>query len=65
MRCLWITTKKLIEKAKGSRCKVCQDYITESEADSCEFQASKTSRGGFNFVHTKCWTGEAREVKQT
>jgi hypothetical protein len=40
MRCLWITTK-----AKHSRCKVCQESITEAEADSYEFQEVKTSRG--------------------
>jgi hypothetical protein len=38
--------KKLIDKAKGSRCKNCQEYITEAEADSCEFQATQTHRGG-------------------
>jgi hypothetical protein len=38
--------KKLIEKAKGSRCRICQNEITESEAESQGFQATKTSRGG-------------------
>jgi hypothetical protein len=38
--------KKLIDKAKHSRCRICQDEIAESEADSCDFQATKTSRGG-------------------
>ena len=37
---------KLIDKAKGSRCRICQECITEIEAESCEFQACKTSRGG-------------------
>ncbi|HHV13226.1 MAG TPA: hypothetical protein GXX75_23420 [Clostridiales bacterium] len=38
--------KKLIDKAKVSRCRICWEYITEAEADACEFQACKTSRGG-------------------
>lgn len=38
--------KKLIDKAKRSRCKICQEYISEAEADACEFQACKTTRGG-------------------
>lgn len=38
--------KKLIDKAMRSRCKICQEYIEESEAAACEFQACKTSRGG-------------------
>jgi hypothetical protein len=50
--------KKLIDKAKGSRCKICWEYITESEADSCEFQVSKTSRGNFAFIHNKCLKGD-------
>lgn len=57
--------KKLILKAKHSRCKICQEYITETEADSCDFQAVKTSRGGFNFVHTRCWKGERRQYENT
>lgn len=55
-------TKQLIDKAKGSRCKICQEYITEEEAAACEFQANKTTRGSFAFVHNKCLKGE-REVK--
>ena len=50
--------KKLIDKAQCSRCKICQDYIEEAEAAACEFQACKTSRGGYSFVHTRCWKGE-------
>ncbi len=38
--------KKLIDKAKHSRCKICQEYISEAEAEGQEFQASKTNRGG-------------------
>lgn len=38
--------KKLIDKAKHSRCKICQEFITEQEADGQEFQAAKTNRGG-------------------
>ena len=56
--------KKLIDKAMRSRCKICQEYIEESEAVACEFQAYKTTRGGgYSFVHTRCWKGE-KEVKQ-
>jgi hypothetical protein len=47
-------SKKLIAKAKVSRCKVCWEYISESEADSCEFQATETSKGNFAFMHNKC-----------
>ena len=39
-------TPQLIRKAKVSRCRICYEYITESEADNQEFQACKTSRGG-------------------
>lgn len=46
--------KKLIEKAKASLCKICYEHITEAEADNAEFQANKTSRGGYCFVHTRC-----------
>ena len=46
--------KKLIDKAKHSRCKICMEYISEKEADACEFHATQTSRRGFCFVHTKC-----------
>ena len=46
--------KKLIDKAKGSRCKICQEYISEDEAVACEFQAAKTTRGNFAFIHNKC-----------
>lgn len=38
--------KKLIDKAKGSRCKICQEYISEDEAIDWKFHACKTSRGG-------------------
>ncbi len=37
---------KLIITAKKSRCKICGEYISESEADNMEFQACKTNRGG-------------------
>jgi hypothetical protein len=36
---------KLIDKAKASRCKICQEYITEQEAIDQEFQATQTHRG--------------------
>jgi hypothetical protein len=39
-------TNQLIDKAKGSRCKICQEYISESEAESQEFQVAMTKRGG-------------------
>jgi hypothetical protein len=55
--------KKLIDKAKHSRCKICQEYISETEAEACEFQACKTSRGGFNFVHIRCLMSDKKEVK--
>ncbi len=54
--------KKLIDKAKHSRCKICQEYITEQEAAAAEFQACKTNRGGYCFVHTRCWQGEYNGV---
>lgn len=38
--------KKLIDEAMRSRCKICQEYISEDEAVACEFQACKTTRGG-------------------
>jgi hypothetical protein len=37
-------TKQLIDKAKHSRCRICQNEITEAEADKAEFQATQTSR---------------------
>ena len=55
-------TKQLIAKAKHSRCKICQEYISEAEADNQEFQVSKTSRGGYCFVHTRCWQKEVKQV---
>jgi hypothetical protein len=55
--------KRLIEKAKGSPCKICFEIITESEADRCEFQAVQTSRKGFCFVHNKCWKSERESMK--
>lgn len=52
-------TPQLITKAKGSLCKICYEYISESEADNQEFQVSKTNRGGgYCFVHTRCWKKE-------
>jgi hypothetical protein len=50
--------KKLVEKAKGSRCQICQEHITEAEAEGQEFQATQTHRGGYCFVHNRCWKGE-------
>jgi hypothetical protein len=47
--------KKLIDKAKGTRCKICQECITEAEAVNQEFQATQTHRGGYCFIHTRCW----------
>ena len=38
--------KKLIDKAMRSRCKICQEYISEDEAVGWRFHACKTSRGG-------------------
>jgi hypothetical protein len=38
--------KQLINKAKGSLCKICFEHITDSEAENQEFQSSKTTRGG-------------------
>jgi hypothetical protein len=55
-------TNQLIAKAKHSRCRICLEYITEPEADNQEFQAAKTSRGGYNFVHTRCWMKEYKEA---
>jgi len=52
--------KKLILKAKGSLCKICQDYITETEAANQEFQSTKTSRGGYIFVHSRCWVNQKK-----
>lgn len=54
--------KKLIDKAKHSRCQICQEHITESEAEAQEFQATQTHRGGYCFIHTRCWT-DKKEVK--
>ncbi|MGF7145312.1 hypothetical protein HNQ56_003753 [Anaerotaenia torta] len=54
--------QKLIDKAKRSRCRICMEYISEADAAACEFQACKTSRGGYSFVHTRCWKGE-KEVE--
>ena len=51
--------KKLILKARHSRCKICQEYITESEANNLEFQACKTSRGG-----TALYTPGAGKVRK-
>ncbi len=53
--------KKLIDKAKHSRCKICQEYISEAEAEDWKFQACKTTRGGYSFVHSRCWKGEIKE----
>ena len=50
--------KKLIALAKLSRCKLCQEEITETEADTGQFQATQTHRGGYCFVHTRCWKKE-------
>lgn len=55
-------TKQLIDKAKGSRCKICQEHISEAEADNQEFQATKTSRGGYCFVHSRCLGNGKKEV---
>ena len=44
--------KKLILKARHSRCKICQEYITESEANNLEFHACKTSRGWGTALYT-------------
>lgn len=53
-------TPQLIQKAKGKPCKICYEYISESEADGQEFIAVKTSRGNYNFVHAKCWNKECK-----
>lgn len=47
-------SKQLIAKAKNKRCDICLEYITEEEADNCEFQYSQTSSRREIFVHTKC-----------
>ncbi len=39
-------TPQLIDKAKHSLCRICQNEIMESEAEEEKFQATKTSRGG-------------------
>lgn len=54
-------TKQLINKAKGKRCKICLEYITESEADNCEFQYTHTSGRREVFVHTKCWINDCKK----
>jgi hypothetical protein len=54
--------KQLINKAKGSLCKICFEHITDSEADNQEFQSSKTSRGGYIFVHSRCWDRNKKEA---
>lgn len=35
--------KKLILKAINKRCDICKDFITETEANNCEFHYSRTS----------------------
>lgn len=47
-------TPQLKKKANGRLCKICYEYITESEADSCEFQYVLTSSRREIFVHTRC-----------
>jgi hypothetical protein len=47
--------KKLITKASNKRCDICGEYITETEANNCEFQYSRTSSRRDIFVHIKCW----------
>ncbi|MDF2485663.1 MAG: hypothetical protein K0R46_1831 [Herbinix sp.] len=47
--------KKLILKAVNKRCDVCKDFITEDEANNCEFYYSRTSGNRDIFVHIKCW----------
>lgn len=54
-------TKQLINKAKGKRCNICLEYITESGADNCEFQYTQTSGRREVFVHTKCWINDCKK----
>ena len=53
---------RLINIAKSSRCKICCEHITEAEAENMEFQAAKTSRGGYSFVHNRCWKKEVNST---
>lgn len=51
-------SKQLIKKAKGKLCKICMEYITETEADNCEFEYSLNSSRREVFVHSRCWEKE-------
>ncbi|MDF2907168.1 MAG: hypothetical protein K0R34_2489 [Herbinix sp.] len=53
---------RLINIAISSRCKICGEYITEQEAIDKGFQAAKTSRGGYSFIHNRCWERERNGV---
>lgn len=56
-------TPQLIQKAKSSRCRICYEYISESEADRQEFHVIRTSRGGYCFIHKKCLDNEKSGTK--
>lgn len=53
-------SKQLIAKAKNNRCKICHEYISEQEADKCDFQYSQAGSRREVFVHTKCLEHEKK-----
>jgi hypothetical protein len=48
-------TPKLIKKAIGKPCGICNGYISESEANNSDFVYSQTRSKHDVFVHMHCW----------
>lgn len=46
---------RLVKKAKGKHCDICNKKITETEAESGDFEYSKTKRRNEFWVHNRCW----------
>lgn len=49
-------TKSLINLAKGKRCDICKDIISDLQAENNEFHYTKTRAKHDVFVHKNCWS---------
>ncbi|WMJ85470.1 hypothetical protein [Anaerocolumna sp. MB42-C2] len=49
-------TPELIKKAIGKQCVICDQYISEDEANKMDFEYSKTKSKHEIFIHKHCWS---------
>ena len=50
-----VKNRALINKAHGSLCDICDQKISDQEAENGEFEYSKIKRKSDIWVHRHCW----------